>query len=403
MLGKYFIPVLLVLVAAGCVRQNGAGGTPPRPGWPQISLTRVAGGFHQPTHITHAGDGSGRLFVVQRDGRIRIISEGTMLSAPFLDISNRVGTFGSEQGLLGLAFPPDYAIKGYFYVNFTEAGSGSTVVARYRVTKDHDAADPSSGETLLTVRQPYSNHNGGQLAFGPDGYLYIGMGDGGSGGDPMNNGQRPDTLLGKLLRIDAETPGTRPYSIPPGNPFMDMPGYRDEIWAVGLRNPWRFSFDRTTGDLYIADVGQDSYEEIDFQPAAARGGENYGWRIMEGLHCFRPPGCDGTGLVLPVAEYDHSDGNCSVTGGMVYRGSEHPALQGIYLYGDFCSGRIWGLRKDGPAWEAALLLETPYYISTFGEDEDGGIYLADYKRGDIYLIGGTGTKTGRPEPVNNNR
>lgn len=349
--------------------------------WPDIVLTKYAGGLSQPTHITHAGDGSGRLFVVEQAGNIKIIKEGIVQSTPFLDITSKVTCCG-ERGLLSVAFPPDYRSKGYFYVDYTDL-SGDTVVARYR-TINPDMADPETEEVLLKVDQPFSNHNGGQLAFGPDGYLYIGMGDGGSGGDPFNNAQNPSSLLGKILRIDVES-GTSPYSIPPDNPFVGTPGYRAEIWAIGLRNPWRFSFDRETNDLFIADVGQNLYEEIDYQPASSGGGENYGWRIMEGLHCYNPNPCDRTGLVLPVAEYDHSQG-CSVTGGMVYRGRDFPGMQGIYLYGDFCSGRVWGLKKEGGSWRNKPLLDTPYQISTFGEDEEGELYLSDYSIGAIYRV-----------------
>lgn len=349
--------------------------------WPDIVLTKYAGGLSQPTHITHAGDGSGRLFVVEQRGRVRVIKDGALQAAPFLDITGRVSCCG-EQGLLSVAFPPGYTSKGYFYVDYTDL-AGDTIVARYRIINP-DMADPATEEVLLKIDQPFSNHNGGQLLFGPDGYLYIGMGDGGSGGDPYNNAQNPSSLLGKILRIDVES-GVKPYAIPPGNPFVGAPGYRAEIWALGLRNPWRFSFDRGTDDLFIADVGQNLYEEIDYQPASSGGGENYGWRIMEGLHCYNQNQCDKAGLVLPVAEYDHSLG-CSVTGGMVYRGRDFPGIQETYLYGDFCSGKIWGLKREGGSWRNELLIGTAYEISTFGEDEDGELYLSDYSIGDIYRV-----------------
>ncbi len=265
-------------------------------------------------------------------------------------------------------------------MNYTRTkGTGDTYVSRFMTSKDGNRADPDSEEVLLTIRQPYSNHNGGQLAFGPDGYLYIGNGDGGSGGDPQNNGQSLKTFLGKILRIDPES-RTKGYAIPKGNPFGN------EIWAYGMRNPWRFSFDGRTGDLYIADVGQNEWEEIDFQPAKSRGGENYGWNVMEGSHCFRTKQCDTKGLVLPVAEYPTTRPDCSITGGYVYRGKEFPKLAGIYLYGDFCSGRIRGLRKNGDRWETTILLEQKISISTFGEDEAGNIYVADYDTGDIYKV-----------------
>lgn len=349
---------------------------------PTITLTRFLGGFDKPVHITHAGDGSQRLFVVEQEGLIRIVRNQTLLMKPFLDIIARVGCCG-ERGLLSVAFPPGYSNKGYFYVNYTN-NDGNTVIARYRVTSDSDVADPNSEEILLMIEQPFANHNGGQLAFGPDGYLYVGMGDGGSGGDPQNNGQRTDTLLGKLLRIDVES-GTKPYAIPPTNPFAQNRDYRSEIWALGLRNPWRFSFDRQTGDLYIGDVGQGNYEEIDLQPHTSPGGENYGWRIMEGAHCFNSGSCSQSGLTLPIAEYDHSRG-CSVTGGFVYRGQQFPRLQGVYFYGDYCSGNFWGLRQTSANPQNGLLLDTSYSISTFGEDEAGEVYLTDYGTGDIYRL-----------------
>jgi glucose/arabinose dehydrogenase len=379
---------LAFLALAGC-----SGGSSSSPalvpvsaGWPQISLSRVAGGFVQPVHVTHAGDGSGRIFVVEQGGTIRILDNGVALPSPFLDLSSRVVCCG-ERGLLSVAFPPGFTAKRHFYVNYTRTPDGATVVARYRVSiGDANAADPTSEEVVLTIPQPYANHNGGQLAFGPDGYLYIGMGDGGSGGDPLNNGQTPGTPLGKLLRIDVES-GAVPYGIPPTNPFRGMAGYREEIWALGLRNPWRFSFDRLTGDLFIGDVGQGDFEEIDFQPAGDPGGRNYGWNIMEGDSCYPigTVGCNRTGLALPVFVYDHSLG-CSVTGGHVYRGSAFPSLQGVYLFGDYCSGRIWGIRKNGAGWGNALLAATTLRISTFGEDESGNVYVVNHSSGDLLKI-----------------
>ena len=374
-----------MIAIAGC---SGGGGSPsasvPPAGWPRISLSPVAGGFVQPVHLAHAGDGSGRIFVVEQAGRIRILDNGVALPSPFLDISSRVLCCG-EQGLLSVAFPPGFNAKRYFYVDYTRTPDGATVIARYRVSiGDANVADPGSEEVVLTIPQPFANHNGGQLAFGPDGYLYIGMGDGGSAGDPLNNGQTPGVLLGKLLRIDVES-GAVPYGIPPTNPFLGMAGYRAEIWALGLRNPWRFSFDRLTGDLYIADVGQAAFEEVDVQPAGSAGGQNYGWNIMEGAVCFNGAACNPAGLTPPVTTYDHSQG-CSITGGMVYRGTAFPGLQGTYFYGDFCSGRIWGLRNNGAGWESAVLLNPgipPLSITTFGEDETGNIYAANYANGDI--------------------
>ncbi|MBW6504580.1 PQQ-dependent sugar dehydrogenase [bacterium] len=391
---RHPIAVLAFLAIAGCAGNSSTAPTPdpgPAPvAWPQISLSTVAGGFTQPVHVTHAGDGSGRIFIVEQAGRIRILDNAAVLPASFLDLASfnppRLVS-GGERGLLSVAFPPGFAAKGYFYVNYTRAPDGATVVARYRVSAaDANLADPASEEVILTIAQPFANHNGGQLAFGPDGFLYIGMGDGGSGGDPLNNGQSPGTLLGKLLRIDVES-GTAPYAVPPDNPFVGVAGVRPEIWALGVRNPWRFSFDRGTGDLYIGDVGQGTFEEIDFQPAGDPGGRNYGWNVMEGDRCYPPgtAGCDRSGLALPVFVYDHSLG-CSVTGGNVYRGSAFPSLQGVYLFGDYCSGRIWGIRKNGAAWDNALLADTTLSISTFGEDESGNVYLVNHTGGDLLKI-----------------
>jgi len=336
-----------------------------------------------PVQIGHAGDGSGRLFLVEQAGRILILDNGAVLPTPFLDIRALVLS-GGERGMLSVAFPPGYPSKRYFYVDYTRVPDGATVVARYAVTADPNIADNESETVLLTVAQPFSNHNGGQLAFGPDGYLYIGMGDGGSGGDPQNNAQSPGSLLGKLLRLDVES-GSVPYDIPADNPFLGDPGFLEEIWALGLRNPWRFSFDRDTGDLYLADVGQNRVEEVDFLPSGSGGGSNFGWSVMEGDLCFSDPFCTPDRFVLPVATYDHSQG-CSVTGGYVYRGSSYPALQGLYFFGDFCSGRVWGLRRNGTSWEHVLLSDTVFSISTFGEDEAGDLYLADYGSGTVYRI-----------------
>lgn len=360
--------------------------------WPELVLTPYLSALQNPVHLTHAGDGSGRVFIVEQPGRIRIARDGVLSPTPFLDIADRVACCG-EQGLLSVAFPPGYATKGHFYVDYTDR-TGTTIVARYHLGENLDAADPASEEVVLTIAQPFANHNGGQLAFGPlDGYLYIGMGDGGSGGDPQNHAQNPASLLGKILRIDVQA-GVQPYGVPSTNPYTQTAGYRAEIWALGLRNPWRFSFDQETGDLYIGDVGQGQYEEIDLQPASSSGGENYGWRIMEGAHCYSSQNCDQTGLVLPIAEYDHSQG-CSVTGGVVYRGETYPPMQGVYFYGDYCSGRIWGLRQRGGQWQTLELLDTAHQISSFGEDEAGNVYVVDY-RGDVYLLADTVLATPTP-------
>jgi glucose/arabinose dehydrogenase len=344
----------------------------------------VTGGLEQPVAIAHAGDGSGRLFALEKPGRIRIVQDGALREAPFLDISGQVGSGGSEQGLLGLAFHPRYAQNGLFYVNYTDR-DGNTVVARFSVSGDANRGDPGSQAVILRQEQPAGNHNGGHLAFGSDGYLYIGLGDGGGAGDRYGNGQNGATFLGAMLRIDVD--GGQPYAIPADNPFVGNAAVRDEIWAIGLRNPWRYSFDRRTGDLYIADVGQNVYEEIDFQPAGSGGGQNYGWPIMEGRHCYPDSAaCQQQGLVLPVFEYDHSQG-CSVTGGYVYRGQAFPGLRGIYIFGDYCSGRLWGLVRDGSGqWQAAQVGQVEGLLTSFGEDEAGELYVVDMSGGSLYRL-----------------
>jgi glucose/arabinose dehydrogenase len=350
----------------------------------RLELQSVAGGLDTPVGIAHAADGSGRLFIVEKKGRIRVVRNGALANVPFLDITDRVGSSQSEQGLLGLAFHPDYTDNGRFFVNYTNL-QGDTVVSRFAVSADPAQAEPASETVLLTLDQPAANHNGGHLAFGPDGYLYVGTGDGGAAGDRYGNGQNGQTLLGAMLRLDVD--GDQPYAIPASNPFVGDPAVRDEIWAIGLRNPWRYSFDRLTGDLYIADVGQNLYEEVNFQATGSPGGQNYGWPIMEAAHCFpEDRSCDQTGLVLPVVEYAHSQG-CSVTGGGVYRGQEFPLLEGVYLFGDFCSGRVWGLVSgtDGN-WDTAELAQTDVQISSFGEDESGEMYVLDMGRGELYKI-----------------
>lgn len=366
---------------------------------PTISIqNEIASGFSDPVVITHAGDNSNRLFIVEQVGRIKIIKNGVVLAQPFLDITNLVLS-GGERGLLGLAFHPQYATNGYFYVHYSDRDSGGdTMIARYRVsTTNPDVADPASRFQILTVDQPYSNHNGGQMAFGPDGYLYIALGDGGSGGDPLNNGQNLNTLLGKILRIDINS-GT-PYRIPSSNPFVNTSGRRGEIWAYGLRNPWKFSFDRSNGDLYLGDVGQNQWEEIDFSAGGSPGGVNYGWRCMEGLHAYTSVApCNDpnylAGLTAPIAEYSHSLG-ASVTGGNVYRGSLYPQLRGRYFYGDFVSGRIWSLTRlpgSSPSFSAPVLelSNTGINISAFGEDQAGEIYVADYTGGTIRRLEAAG-------------
>ncbi|MBI5650072.1 MAG: PQQ-dependent sugar dehydrogenase [Chloroflexi bacterium] len=389
--------------------------------FPTITVTPGVSGLGQPTTLTHANDNSGRVFVTQRSGAIRIIQGGALLTTPFLDLgatgANRITTTGPEEGLLGLAFAPGYgATNNRFYVFYVNASS-NLVIARYTSSANPNIADVNSEQIILTINHPGQvNHNGGQLQFGSDGYLYIGVGDGGGGGDTSNNAQNPAQLLGKLLRLNVEFPATSmpsrilarapftgtfeyffpfvalipsppapplTYTIPATNPYTQTIGYRGEIWSLGLRNPWRFSFDRATNDLYIGDVGQNLWEEIDFQSAGV-GGANYGWRILEATHCFNPAsGCvPPANYAAPVAEFSHTLG-CSVTGGYVYRGTIS-AMQGIYFYGDFCSGRIWGLQNSG-GWQTQQLAQPAINISTFGEDQAGNLYVVSYG-GTLYQI-----------------
>jgi glucose/arabinose dehydrogenase len=348
----------------------------------------IASGLDQPLQVTHAGDGSGRLFVVERSGLIRILDGGTVLAEPFLDARPLVTTAGGEQGLLGLAFHPEYVSNGLLYVDYTRIEDGATVVARYVVSDTNsNAVAPASATTILTVAQPYANHNGGQLAFGPDSYLYVGLGDGGSAGDPDENAQDVTTLLGSILRIDVDR--GMPYRIPADNPFAGTAG-RGEIWDYGLRNPWRFSFDRLTGDLYIGDVGQGAWEEIDYHAAGAPGGLNFGWDCREGTHDYEfTAECSTADLVDPIAEYSHTEGR-SVTGGFVYRGAAYPSLQGRYFFADFIEGKLWSMGKTGTnpdTWSAPNLeLDTSLRISSFGEDEDGELYIVDYSGGTVRRV-----------------
>lgn len=338
---------------------------------------QVVDAITAPTDIQNAGDGTGRLFILEQPGLIRILQNGQILETPFLDISNRVGSAGSEQGLLGLAFHPSFSQNGYFFVNYTDQ-NGNTHISRFSANGDN--TDPSTEKNLLIIQQPFPNHNGGALAFGPDGYLTIGLGDGGSAGDPYGNAQSRNTLLGKLLRLDVDQ--GEPYAIPNDNPYASSAELYKEIWATGLRNPWRFSFDRLTGDLWIGDVGQNLWEEIDFIPAGTPGGINFGWNKMESIHPFR--GSNQPEYTAPVAEYPHGS-ECSVSGGYVYRGAALPAWQGVYLYGDYCSGAIWGLPSPPQGALPVLLFQSGFKISTFGIDETGELYIADYN-GAIYRL-----------------
>lgn len=345
-----------------------------------IALEPVADGFTSPLYLTAPPGDTDRLFVVERGGRIKIVKGDQVLATPFLDLSTEVTVGGSEQGLLSMAFHPDYASNGYFYVDYTDADSAASHVVRYTVSSDPDVADAGSASPVLSVAQPFANHNGGLLEFGPDGMLYVGLGDGGSGGDPSGNGQNTGTLLGSILRLDVD--GAQPYAIPPDNPFVGQAGARGEIWAYGLRNPWRFAFDGETGDLYIADVGQNAHEEVDFERWPSAGGVNYGWNIMEGSYCYSPSsGCSMTGLTLPVYDYPHTEG-CSITGGYVYRGSASPSLEGRYFFSDYCDGWIRSFTVAGSGVATAIDVQdhtddvgTLPSVSSFGEDAAGELYV----------------------------
>jgi glucose/arabinose dehydrogenase len=377
---------LLVFMAAGvvgaCVRTEGYNVSDPLPGDSALAAVLVADELASPLYLT-APPADDRLFVLERAGRIRIIRDGELHPRPFLDITDHVST-GGERGLLGLAFHPDYADNGWFFVNYSDP-DGNTRVARYSASADPDIADPASGQIVLEIEQPYGNHNGGMIAFGPDGMLYIGMGDGGSANDPRGHGQNPQTLLGALLRISVDG-DAHPYGVPEDNPFVGQPDARDEIWALGLRNPWRFSFDRRGTYLVIADVGQSAWEEINIA-APEMGGVNYGWQRMEGRHCTGMVGCSEEGLTLPAVEYGHDQG-CSIIGGYVYRGAELPELDGHYFYSDFCSGWLRSFRV-GAAGEVTEHTEWPVgrlgTVVSFGEDAAGELYIVS-QGGRVYRL-----------------
>ncbi|GJL54602.1 MAG: glucose dehydrogenase [Nitrospirales bacterium] len=363
------IVILLILMQIPGASAARALSAAPEPTASPFALTPlISGNLHKPIFLTHTQEDDGRLFVVEQDGKVLIVKNGQLLPTPFLDISNTVST-GGERGLLGLAFHPHYRKNGRFFINYTRKADQATVIAEYRRAANPDQAE-SEKKVLLVMAQPYGNHNGGMVAFGHDGYLYIGMGDGGAGGDPENRAQNPNTLLGKILRIDIDQ-GDR-YSIPADNPFVKHGG-RPEIYATGLRNPWRFSFDRQTGELWAGDVGQNAWEEV----TKIKKGENHGWRLMEGQHCFQPrQGCQHSQqLTLPVLDYPNGEnGRCSVTGGYVYRGKAIPALQGTYLFADFCSGEIFRYANGS----FNVLLDTDLQIPSFGEDESGELYVLGY-------------------------
>ncbi|MCI0436987.1 MAG: PQQ-dependent sugar dehydrogenase [Gemmatimonadetes bacterium] len=359
----------LVIALLACA-DSPADDSEPGPGPPALTATIVASGLSAPVHLA-APIGDARLFVVEQAGRIRIVRDAQLLQQPFLDITDIVGS-GGERGLLSVAFHPAFVTNGLFFVNYTDR-AGATRIERYRVSADPERADRGSAKLLLTIAQPFANHNGGLIAFGPDGNLWIGMGDGGSRDDPQGNGQNPATLLGAMLRINVDAGD--PYAIPADNPFVSVGGARPEIWAIGLRNPWRFAFDRSTGELYIADVGQEDWEEVNAAPVTAAG-LNYGWNTMEGRHCFRTVTCNTAGLTLPVLEYGHGEG-CSITGGHVYRGAALPFLRGHFVYGDYCGGWVRSFRRtdsgvaDAREWPLGSLGR----ILSFGEDVGGELYV----------------------------
>ncbi|HZP03226.1 MAG TPA: PQQ-dependent sugar dehydrogenase [Terriglobia bacterium] len=357
---------------------------------PPLGLADFVSGLNAPVGFEVPDDGSDRIFIVEQGGRIRIIQGGMLLPAPFLDLTSKVES-GGEKGLLGLAFHPNFTGARRFYVNYTRrlgTGQLQSVIAEYAVSAtDANQADASSERPLLVIDQPFDNHNGGQLAFGVDGFLYIGLGDGGSGGDPFGNGQNKNVLLGKILRIGVDPPFTsgKPYALPADNPFASGGG-APEVWAFGLRNPWRFSFDHSAGRLFAADVGQDNWEEVDL----IKPGGNYGWNIMEGTHCYPPDvsSCDRTGLILPIAEYGHdAAGGTAIIGGFVYHGSQIAGLEGTYVFGDLSSGHIWGLKQDSTgAWRSTLVLTHNLTVSGFGQDAAGELYLLDYGNGAVLRL-----------------
>jgi glucose/arabinose dehydrogenase len=371
MIGRLRAFSLLGALAAACGSDSGG----PTGTDPTLALVPVVSGLNFPLFLTAPPGDTGRLFIVEKAGVIRIVKHGSLLGTPFLNITS-LTTKGGEQGLLGLAFSPDYSTSGRFYVSYTTTGGGNaghSVIARYHVSSDPDLSG-TADTVILTVNQPFANHNGGNIIFGPDGFLYFGLGDGGDAGDPFETGQDRTDLLGSMLRLDVSGAS---YSIPAGNPYVGHATFRQELWNYGLRNPWRWSFDRQTGDLYIADVGQNKYEEVDVVPAGAGGGQNFGWDDMEGTHCFEDANCASNPAIRPVLDYGHNEG-CSVTGGYVYRGAAVPAIQGLYFYSDYCAGVLRSFRwsaggiTEQKSW---TLLHTGGGVTSFGEDAQGELYL----------------------------
>jgi glucose/arabinose dehydrogenase len=375
------IAALIATAVAGCSSSSGPTDPGVIPPAFTLSVREVAAGLSDPVYVT-APSGDSRLFIVEQLGRIRIVENGQLRAQPFLDITARVSS-GGERGLLSVAFHPAYQANGFFFVNFTDL-NGNTRVERFSVSADPNVVDAGSSKLILGVAQPFANHNGGLNLFGPDGFLYIGLGDGGSGGDPQGNGQSRATLLGKILRIDVDHGD--PYAVPPDNPFVGQQGTRGEIWAFGLRNPWRFAFDRPSGLLFIADVGQNRFEEVDVVQAT-RGGVNFGWNTMEGSSCFLTASCNQQGLDLPVVTYDHSNGACSITGGHVYRGAALPEIAGRYFYSDYCAGFLRSIRYDNGnateqrSWDVGSIGS----ITSFGEDAAGDTYMTS-SNGRVYRI-----------------
>jgi glucose/arabinose dehydrogenase len=382
---KFLVCVAVAAAIALACRGETAAGPGPGPGpSDSAALQLVTSGLSYPDFVTTPAGDTARLFVVEQTGAIRVVRHDSLLPTPFLNLTGHIG-FGGERGLLSMAFHPSYALNGHFYVYYTNP-AGDIRIVRYTASANPNIADSTSGDTILSAfHETNDNHNGGLLLFGPDGKLYAGLGDGGSSGDPPGNGQNLDTLLAKILRLDVD--GASPYAVPADNPFVGHAGERGEIWLYGLRNPWRFSFDRTSGDLYIGDVGQNLYEEVDVLGAGSPAGVNFGWNVMEGKHCFGASSCNMSGLTLPLVEYGHADG-CAVTGGYVYRGTKIPALAGVYFYGDYCSGWVRSFRYAGGAaaenrdWP---LLAVSGGLSSFGEDARGELYITSLS-GKLYRV-----------------